>query len=251
MPHTIEKFIAASALAFAIAFAGQLPAFASGDEPAAPTTKAACEKAGGKWDATAKTCSGMKQSMLDEKDQQLYNQGHDQAMAGQYQHALATLGAVSNQNDPMVLTMIGYSERKLGHVDEATKLYFKALAVDPNNVDTHEYLGEGYVDSGRVDLAKARARHGAGTLRQHQLRAIRGPALGDRLRPVLNPAPGANDYDPGRATAPGFFVASMRGGDDRTGKSDAGGRRLLVPSPAQFFRWPTHNRKPACLMIGK
>ena len=48
-----------------------------------------------------------------------------------------------------------HSERKLGHVDEATALYFKALAIDPNNVDTHEYLGEGYVASGRIDLAKA------------------------------------------------------------------------------------------------
>jgi Flp pilus assembly protein TadD len=76
-------------------------------------------------------------------------------MAGQYQQALATLGAISNQNDPMVLTMTGYSERKLGHVDVATALYFKALAVDPNNVDTHEYLGEGYAASGRIDLAKA------------------------------------------------------------------------------------------------
>jgi Flp pilus assembly protein TadD len=155
MTRTIGKFFAVTTLALAVACVGQLSAFASGDEPAAPTTKAACEKAGGKWDAAAKTCSGMKQSMLDEKDQQLYDQGHDQAMAGQYQQALATFGAISNQDDPMVLTMTGYAERKLGHVDVATALYFKALAVDPNNVDTHEYLGEGYVASGRLDLAKA------------------------------------------------------------------------------------------------
>ena len=54
----------------------------------------------------------------------------------------------------MVLTMIGYSKRKLGHTDEGIAIYHQALAIDPNNVNTHEYLGEGYVAAGRVDLAK-------------------------------------------------------------------------------------------------
>ena len=32
--------------------------------------------------------------------------------------------------------------------------YQKALAIEPDNVNTHEYLGEGYVAIGRVELAR-------------------------------------------------------------------------------------------------
>ena len=55
----------------------------------------------------------------------------------------------------MVLTMIGYSTRKLGDTEGGIAIYQQALAIDPNNVNTHEYLGEGYLVAGRVDLAKA------------------------------------------------------------------------------------------------
>jgi len=62
--------------------------------------------------------------------------------------------AVRNKNDATVLTYIGYATRKLGNVEEGINWYHKALAVDPSNVHTHEYLGEGYVAAGRVDLAR-------------------------------------------------------------------------------------------------
>jgi tetratricopeptide (TPR) repeat protein len=62
---------------------------------------------------------------------------------------------VQNQNDSKVLTMIGYAKRKLGSVDEGMAYYQRALAIDPNNADTREYLGEAYVQTGRMDLAKA------------------------------------------------------------------------------------------------
>ena len=92
-------------------------------------------------------------SSLDDK--QLYTQGRDLALAGRYAEALTALEAVKNQNDAMVLTMIGYSKRKLGNYDEGVALYQQALAIDPNNVNTHEYLGEAYAEKGKLDLAKA------------------------------------------------------------------------------------------------
>ena len=55
----------------------------------------------------------------------------------------------------MVLTMIGYSKRKSGALDEGIGYYYQALAIDPDNVNTREYLGEGYVVKGRLDLAQA------------------------------------------------------------------------------------------------
>jgi tetratricopeptide (TPR) repeat protein len=91
-------------------------------------------------------------SMLD--DRTLTEQGRALALHGYYEGALEALMAVKNKNDAMVLTYIGYANRKLGKVDEGITWYHKALAIDPDNVHTHEYLGEGYVAAGRVDLAK-------------------------------------------------------------------------------------------------
>jgi tetratricopeptide (TPR) repeat protein len=55
----------------------------------------------------------------------------------------------------MVLTMIGYAKRKSGSFDEGMAYYQRALAIDPKNANTREYLGEAYVEKGRMDLAKA------------------------------------------------------------------------------------------------
>jgi tetratricopeptide (TPR) repeat protein len=86
-------------------------------------------------------------------DQQLFTQGRALALAGHYEGALDSLNAVRSK-DSMTLTMIGYATRKSGHFDEGMAIYQQALALDPNNVNTHEYLGEGYIDAGRVDLAE-------------------------------------------------------------------------------------------------
>jgi tetratricopeptide (TPR) repeat protein len=87
-------------------------------------------------------------------DDMLNEQGRALALAGYYENALDALTAV-RKPDSMTLTYIGYSKRKMGEVDEGIGYYHKALAMDPTNVHTHEYLGEGYVAQGRMDLAKA------------------------------------------------------------------------------------------------
>ena len=83
----------------------------------------------------------------------LYRQGRALALAGAYDDALALLRA-ADQTDSMVLTMIGYSKRKSGAVEEGIGYYHRALAINPDNVNTREYLGEGYVAMGRIDLAQ-------------------------------------------------------------------------------------------------
>ena len=50
--------------------------------------------------------------------------------------------------------MIGYSNRKAGRLEIAVSYYDQALAMQPDYVKAREYLGEGYVAAGRVDLAK-------------------------------------------------------------------------------------------------
>ncbi len=86
-------------------------------------------------------------------DEELYRQGAELAQAGEYEWALGALGAIRNQNDPHVLNYTGYSLRKSGRLDEAIVRYRRALAINPNFVLAREYLGEGYVAAGRIDLA--------------------------------------------------------------------------------------------------
>ena len=168
MTFTLNALVKAGALAVALAVAGAAsPVLAAGDQPAPAADPIVCKKplvpnadksacvpcaTGTKYDEAKKICVTANASLLD--DSQLYEQGRTLALAGFYQDALDTLGTIRNQHDAMVLTMIGYSKRKLGHTDEGIAIYHQALAIDPNNVNTHEYLGEGYLAAGRVDLAE-------------------------------------------------------------------------------------------------
>jgi tetratricopeptide (TPR) repeat protein len=128
-----------------------LPALAAGDSggssPATPT----CNK-GWVWDQKKQQCVRAQSGLFD--DRTLYTQGRALALAGRYEDALALLELVKDRHDAMVLTMIGYSKRKLGDVDAGIAFYQQALAIEPDNVNTREYLGEGYVSLGRTDLAE-------------------------------------------------------------------------------------------------
>lgn len=51
-----------------------------------------------------------------------------------------------NPNDADAHTMLAYSYRKLGSFDKSMEHYQKALKIDSNHRNTHEYLGELYLD---------------------------------------------------------------------------------------------------------
>jgi tetratricopeptide (TPR) repeat protein len=99
-----------------------------------------------------KMCTKVTSGILPDAD--LYNQGRLLAKEGEYDWALEVLAAVSNQNDPKVLNYTGYSHRKAGRLEIGITYYTKALAINPDFVLAREYLGEGYVAAGRVDLAQ-------------------------------------------------------------------------------------------------
>ena len=86
-------------------------------------------------------------------DEDLYQQGRALARLGHYDWAIEVLSLVQNQKDPRVLNYIGYSHRKAGRLDVGITYYRQALAIDPNFNLAREYLGEGYIAAGRVDLA--------------------------------------------------------------------------------------------------
>ena len=103
------------------------------------------------WSKQQKKCVAVKKGSLSDED--LARAGRQLALDGHYYDAIKVLDMASNENDPAVLTYLGYSHRKLGDIDLGISLYKKALDVDPDNVGTREYLGEGYVSKGELDLA--------------------------------------------------------------------------------------------------
>lgn len=144
-----KVLVLGSALAFTVLFGAIGPAFAMGEDGDDSANK--CKK-GEVWDSKAKKC--VKQSSVILPDEDLYRQGAALALDGQYDRALEILALVKNQDDPRVLNYMGYANRKLGRLETAFDYYRKALDIDPDFVLAREYLGEGYVAAGRIDLAK-------------------------------------------------------------------------------------------------
>jgi tetratricopeptide (TPR) repeat protein len=105
------------------------------------------------WDKKVQRCVRAQSSNV--PDNELMQQGRALALAGYYDDALIVLDAVKNKQDAMVLTYIGYSHRKKGDTDTGIGFYKQALAIDPDNINTREYLGEGYASAGKMELAKA------------------------------------------------------------------------------------------------
>lgn len=139
------KLVAASFLGAAL-FAQPVPVQAAGsDTPKCPT--------GQVWDKKKGKCKPAPSHIEDMSDDQLYAHGWKLAKSGQYTRAIEVLKA-ADQSDPRVLNYLGYSYRKSGDLDTAIGYYKAALQINPDFVLAREYLGEGYVKAGRLDLAR-------------------------------------------------------------------------------------------------
>ena len=65
----------------------------------------------------------------------------------------------SNEKKPLqadTLNYLGFTTRKLGDYENGEKYYLLGLEIDPNHKGINEYLGELYVATNRIDLAKER-----------------------------------------------------------------------------------------------
>ncbi len=65
----------------------------------------------------------------------------------------------SNKKKPNkadTLNYLGFTTRKLGDFENGEKYYLEGLALEPNHIGINEYLGELYVVTNRIDLAKER-----------------------------------------------------------------------------------------------
>ena len=65
----------------------------------------------------------------------------------------------SNEIKPLqadTLNYLGFTTRKLGDYEKGEKFYLLGLQVEPNHNGINEYLGELYVTTNRMDMAKER-----------------------------------------------------------------------------------------------
>ncbi len=65
----------------------------------------------------------------------------------------------SNKKKPLqadTLNYLGFTTRKLGDYEKGEEFYLQGLQIEPNHNGINEYLGELYVATNRMDLAKER-----------------------------------------------------------------------------------------------
>ena len=96
---------------------------------------------------------------------QLINRGKKLDLKGKEEKALKQYNAAYKKlleahkvesRNPDILNYLGFTLRKAGKYDQAEKYYLQGLEIKPDHNGTNEYLGELYVKTQRIDLAKER-----------------------------------------------------------------------------------------------
>ena len=84
--------------------------------------------------------------------------------AADYEDAIRVLRKLNKKDprNPDVLNMLGFSQRKLGRTESALDYYQQALAIEPLHLGANEYLGELYLETGKLGKAQERLAELAG-----------------------------------------------------------------------------------------
>ena len=110
-------------------------------------------------DSTSKVKSDYSQAVTLIKAAKKYEKkGKIEKANKRYEKAQALL-IKSNKKKPLqadTLNYLGFTTRKLGDFENGEKYYLLGLEIDPNHVGINEYLGELYVVTNRMNLAKER-----------------------------------------------------------------------------------------------
>ena len=61
-----------------------------------------------------------------------------------------------DKKNPDILNYLGFTLRKAGNFEEAEKFYLAGLKIKPEHKGINEYLGELYIKTNRIELAKER-----------------------------------------------------------------------------------------------
>ena len=88
----------------------------------------------------------------------LEKKGKSEKAKKKYLKAIDYLVKANNEDpeNPDILNYLGYSHRKTGDFENAEVYYKLGLSINPNHIGINEYLGELYVQTGRIDKAKER-----------------------------------------------------------------------------------------------
>jgi tetratricopeptide (TPR) repeat protein len=149
-------------------------AFAAGDDdtaPPPPTPTSQCTD-GQIYDKKTKKCRPASHTGFNDKDR--YLALRELAYAGRYRSAEMVLQATSDNSSSEVLAYVGFLHRKQGRYAEAVNSYLLALEKNPDNILVRSYLGQGFVEQKRLDLAELqldeiRRRNGVGTWAEKSL----------------------------------------------------------------------------------
>ena len=63
---------------------------------------------------------------------------------------------LSDKKNADILNYLGFALRKTGDFEKAEKFYLKGLKIESGHLGINEYLGELYVQTNRIELAKER-----------------------------------------------------------------------------------------------
>jgi tetratricopeptide (TPR) repeat protein len=119
------------------------------------------DRAGGARDSVGQTQGGAEHSLLFEgisEPRTRYFGAVQLINAGEFEAAIAALRQLAAKIGPVpdVLNYLGYAHRRLGRFDESLAYYQQALALDPMHRGANEYLGELFVELGKIDSAQQR-----------------------------------------------------------------------------------------------
>ena len=95
---------------------------------------------------------------LVKKGKKLEKKGKIEKAKQRFNKALEYLIKANNKNpdQPDILNYLGFAFRKTGDFMMAEVYYLQGLEIDPNHIGINEYLGELYIKTNRIDLAKQR-----------------------------------------------------------------------------------------------
>ena len=114
--------------------------------------------AAGNDDTSSKVDNYLKASNLIKAAKKYEKKGKTEKAQKRYAKAQILL-LKSNKEKPLqadTLNYLGFTTRKLGDYEKGEEYYLLGLKIEPNHKGINEYLGELYVVTERIDLAKER-----------------------------------------------------------------------------------------------
>ena len=123
-----------------------------------------------------------------------YEKGVEHVESGNFTQArrLFERARTTRPNDPEVLNMLAYTQRKTGQLDRAIETYKRALSIKPDFPQAREYLAEAYLQATLREL-KTLEGYGASAVKEraHVMEALRKAASGAQAAPATQAATGA------------------------------------------------------------